>query len=103
METIDGMWIMKGCRRTDRDCLHSPEELLELILKGQGLEITDKVDAAFECNCSQERVSRVLYSIGKEELDSMIDDGEPIEVKCHFCNEAYQFSLDELKAIRAEI
>lgn len=82
---------------------HTPESMLELILEGQGLEITDKVDAAFACNCSQERVSRVLYSIGKEELDSMIDDGEPIEVKCHFCNEAYQFSLDELKEIREQI
>ena len=33
METIDGAWIMKGCRRTDKDCLHSPEDLLELVLK----------------------------------------------------------------------
>lgn len=82
---------------------HTPESMLELVLNGFDLEITDCSDAMFSCNCSQERVSRVLYSIGKEELDSMIEDGEPIEVKCHFCNEAYQFSLDELKTIRAAL
>ena len=27
----------------------------------------------------------------------MIDDGEPIEVNCHFCNSHYKFSIDELK------
>ena len=31
MDTIDGVWIMKGCRRTDKDCLHSPEDLLDLV------------------------------------------------------------------------
>ena len=31
MDTIDGEWIMKGCRRSDRDCLHSPEDLLALV------------------------------------------------------------------------
>ncbi len=82
---------------------HTPETMLELILDGMGLEITDRSDAAFYCNCSQDRVSRVLYSIGKEELDAMISDGEPIEVKCHFCNEAYRFSVDELKEIREQI
>lgn len=31
MDTIDGVWIMKGCRRTDKGCLHSPEDLLDLV------------------------------------------------------------------------
>ena len=79
---------------------HTPESMLEHILGDLGLEINDHTDVAFSCNCSTERVSRVLYSIGKEELDAMIADGEPIEVKCHFCNEAYHFSVDELRAIR---
>lgn len=80
---------------------HTPESLLELILGDLDLELTDRTDASFVCNCSQERVSRVLYSIGKEELDAMIADGDPIEVKCHFCNEAYTFSVEELTETRA--
>lgn len=81
---------------------HTPETLLELILGDLDLEITDRTDAAFTCNCSKERVSRVLYSIGKEELTSMIAENEPVEVKCHFCNEAYTFSVEELKRMITE-
>ena len=45
-------------------------------------------------------MAKALYSIGKKEMDEMIADGEPIEVKCHFCNRAYQFSVEDLKQIR---
>ena len=38
-----------------------------------------------------------VISVGKEELQKMIDEGEPIEVNCHFCNSHYKFSVDELK------
>ena len=33
MDTINGEWIMNGCRRTDPDCLHSPADLLNLVRK----------------------------------------------------------------------
>jgi molecular chaperone Hsp33 len=78
---------------------HTPESLLEHILGDFGVEITEKIPAAFSCNCSKERVHKAIVSIGKKDLQEMIDDGEPIEVKCHFCNTAYTFSIDELKEI----
>lgn len=78
---------------------HTPESLLEYILGDFGVEIIEKIPAAFSCNCSKERVKKVIVSIGKKDLQEMIDDGEPIEVKCDFCNTAYTFSIDELKEI----
>lgn len=78
---------------------HTPESLLEYILGDFDLEISEKTDAAFSCNCSKERVKKAIISIGKKDLQEMIDDGEPIEVKCHFCNTAYTFSIEELKEI----
>ena len=78
---------------------YTPESLLEYILGDFGVEITEKIPAAFSCNCSKERVRKVIVSIGKKDLQEMIDDGEPIEVKCDFCNTAYTFSIDELKEI----
>lgn len=78
---------------------HTPESLLEYILGDFGVEITERIPAAFSCNCSKERVKKVIVSIGKKDLQEMIDDGEPIEVKCDFCNTAYTFSIDELKEI----
>ena len=78
----------------------TPEEILEHILGDMGLEILDKTPAEFYCNCSKERVAMAIMSVGKDEIDQMIEEGNPIEVKCHFCNTAYNFSIDDLKHLR---
>lgn len=76
-----------------------PEGIINLILGGLDPEILDKMPVRFHCNCSKERVSKALIAIGKKELDNIIADNEPIEVKCHFCNKAYNFTVDELKKL----
>jgi molecular chaperone Hsp33 len=78
----------------------TPEGILEEILGDFGLEITDTIPAAFVCDCSKEKVSRALSTISKKDMDSIINDGESIEVKCQFCNKAYRFEIDELKELR---
>ena len=78
----------------------TPEGILEEILGDFGLEITDKIPAAFVCDCSKERVSRALSTLSKKDIDDIINDGESIEVKCQFCNKAYEFTVDELKEMR---
>ena len=60
----------------------------------------DKIPTAFVCDCSKEKVSRALATISKKDMDSIINDGESIEVKCQFCNKAYRFEIDELKELR---
>ena len=77
----------------------TPEEILEHIFEGMELQILDKIPTEFYCNCSKDRVSAAVISVGKQELQKMIDDGEPIEVNCHFCNTAYKFSVEELKGL----
>ena len=79
---------------------NSPEQILGILLEGMDMEILSDMPVEFYCNCSRERVAKALYSIGKKEMDEMIRDGEPIEVKCHFCNTAYQFSVEDLIQIR---
>ena len=76
-----------------------PEGIINLILGGLDPEILDKMPVRFYCNCSKERVSKALIAIGRKELDNIIADNEPIEVKCHFCNKAYNFTVDELKKL----
>ena len=78
---------------------HTPEEMLNHVLEGLGVEITDTLPAKFDCNCSKERIEKAIISVGKKEIQEMIDDGKDIEVKCHFCNTAYTFSVDELKEL----
>lgn len=75
----------------------TPEMILERLLADMELEINDRIPVGFACNCSRERVSRALISIGEKELKSMIADGKPVELVCHFCSSKYQFSVEELK------
>lgn len=78
---------------------YTPEQLLEKLLGNAGLEITDTIPAQFYCNCSKERVEKAVISIGRKDIQEMIDDGEDIEVKCHFCNSAYHYTIEDLKRI----
>ncbi len=74
----------------------TPEKILEYILGGMELEIFDTIPTQFYCNCSKERVSKAVMSIGVKDLKEMVDDNKPIEVNCHFCNSHYTFSPQEL-------
>lgn len=78
----------------------SPEQMLGRILEGFEVEITDRSDCSFVCNCSRQRVEKALISIGRRELDDMIRDNKPIEVKCDFCGKKYTFATEELKRLR---
>ena len=78
---------------------HTPESLLEKVLDGFDMEINEKIPTEFYCNCSRERVEKALISIGRKELNEMIQEGKPIEMNCHFCNHNYEFTVEELKEI----
>lgn len=76
---------------------YTPEQMLEELLGEFGLDILDKIPTQFYCNCSKERMSRALISIGRKELSSLIEEGRTIEVNCHFCGSHYNFDVEELK------
>ena len=78
---------------------HTPESLLDKVLEGFDVEINEKIPTMFYCNCSRERVEKALISIGRKELNEMIQEGKPIELNCHFCNHNYEFTVEELKEI----
>lgn len=77
----------------------SPEEILGLLLGDLGLEVNDRMPTQFYCNCNKERVEKALVSIGRKELQSMIAEGKPVNLNCHFCNTDYTFSVEDLKRI----
>ena len=78
---------------------HTPESLLQEVLKGMDIEITDTLPTQFYCDCSKTKIEKAIISIGEKEIKEIIDEGKDIEVKCHFCNTAYSFSVDELSAL----
>ena len=77
----------------------TPEMILEYVLGEFGLEILDKLPTRFFCNCSKERIHKALISIGRKDLQSMIDEGETIEVNCQFCNHHYPVTVEEMKEL----
>ena len=81
----------------------TPEDMMRDILGeevfGQDIIIEDTRDTQYKCNCSRERVTKALISIGKKELKSMIDDGEPVNLHCDFCNSDYEFTIPEIQEI----
>ena len=77
----------------------SPEDMLSLLLEGMEMEITDTLPVRFFCGCSKQRVEKAIISIGRKEIQEMIDEGKDIEVSCHFCNTFYNFTVEELKAL----
>lgn len=78
---------------------NTPEMILQHILEEFGLETMEEVPARFYCNCDKTRVEKALVSIGRKELQEMIDDGKSIEVNCHFCNKNYEFTVEDLKEL----
>lgn len=78
---------------------YTPEKILETVLEGMDIEFADTIPANFYCNCSKERVEKALISIGRKDIQEMIDDGQAVEMHCHFCNTNYSFSVEELKEI----
>lgn len=78
----------------------TPEDILNIILGDMDLKIMEKLPTQFKCNCDKKRVEKVIISLGKQELDNIIADNEPIEVKCQFCNKAYEFDTEELKILK---
>ena len=82
---------------------NTPEQILEAILGDMDLEITDTVPVQFYCNCSKERVEKVLLSLGKKELQDLINEGQDVELNCHFCNTNYVFTVEELRKLCGRI
>ncbi len=81
----------------------TPVDILERVLEGLDFEPLEVSPCSFACNCSHERTERMLISLGKDELQKLIDEGEPVEVACNFCAKKYTFSLDELRGLLAEM
>lgn len=76
------------------------ETLVLKLLEGLDPNILDESQVEYRCDCSEERVSRALISLGNEELEDMISEGKDTEVQCHFCNKVYRFTPDDLRDLK---
>lgn len=77
----------------------TPEQMLEKVLAGFDLVVTQKDPVRFYCNCGKEKYERALVLLGRDEVQKIVEDGEPVEIRCQFCGKKYRFSQEELKAV----
>ncbi|TCP66226.1 Hsp33 family molecular chaperone HslO [Baia soyae] len=80
----------------------TPEDMIYRLL-GDDAEILERKSVKFQCACSLEKTQSMLASLGKKDLQDIIEQDEKAEVVCHFCNSKYQFSKEELLEILGEI
>ena len=78
--------------------LEAARSFIETLIKDMDLEIMDRIPTEFYCNCSKERVERALVSLGERDLTELIEEDEPAEVKCHFCNKTYNVTEERLRS-----
>lgn len=75
------------------------EEIIEYIFDGMDLKILEEMEPEFRCNCSRERVERALISIGEKDLREIAEEGKDEELKCHFCNQSYVFTKEDIEKL----
>lgn len=80
----------------------TPEEILTELLGEGNVNILENINVEFSCQCSRERISNALISLGQEEIRDIIETDGQAEAQCHFCNETYQFSKEDLEELEQE-
>lgn len=80
---------------------NSPEQMLERLFGEEEVTIHARLPVRFQCKCSKERVERSILGLGSEEIQNMIDEDHSAEATCHFCNEVYHLTEEELETLKA--
>lgn len=81
----------------------TPEGILSEVLGSENVEILDRMDVSFECNCSKDRFGNAIIGLGEQEIREMIDEDGKAEAHCHFCMETYVYPKEELEGFIDEI
>lgn len=77
----------------------SPEKIIGTILKDFEIEVLERKDVSFQCDCSRGKIEKAIISLGREEIKNIIEEDKKAELVCHFCNEKYAFNEEELNNI----
>ena len=102
VSAVEGGVARLGAVSARLDSGMDPLGLLREVLGEFELEVLETIPVEYRCYCTRERVSRALISLGKEELDSLIEEQKGAELTCQFCDKAYRFSAEELILLRNE-
>lgn len=80
----------------------SPIEMLRTALGEMELLVLDEKEPSFACPCSHERALQIISALGREEVEDMLEKDNGAQLTCHFCNESYNISGEELSRLLEE-
>jgi molecular chaperone Hsp33 len=80
----------------------TPEEILIELFGDEHVNVLERMEVKFQCICSKERFSTAIISLGTGEIEQMIVEDGQAEAHCHFCNEKYLFTKEELEVLKSE-
>lgn len=81
----------------------SLNDIVDLLFVDLSKEETSEKEVVFRCDCSKKKTGDILASLGQQQLQSLLDEGKPVELSCGWCGKKYVFSLDEIKKIKDEL
>lgn len=77
----------------------SPEDILRRVMADFELEFLETTPVEYRCYCSRERVTATLITIGKKDLQELVEENKPIRIECQFCDTVYEFSPQEIRTL----
>jgi len=66
-------------------------DLLRRLYHEEDIRLFARQPLSFRCSCSRERVEAVLRMLGREEVESILEERGDVEVDCEFCGAHYAF------------
>lgn len=78
----------------------TPEQIVATVLAGIDYQILERKDLHFACRCSREKALGALALLEEDELAVMMKEDQGAEMTCHFCNEVYRFTEEEIRSVQ---
>lgn len=92
---IDDAWLrvqmVADTLKTEELRNLSDREILRRLFNEDDVRLFESQPVFFRCTCSADRVSGMLQALGRDEVHAILAEEGVVEVRCDFCNRAYQF------------
>ena len=81
----------------------TPEDMLGQVLGDLGVMFMETTEVCYKCYCSRDRVTSALISLGKKELQEIMDEAKAFPVSCQFCDTVYEFTPEDIAGLIAKL
>ena len=81
----------------------TPEDILGQVVGDLGVVFMETTEVGYKCYCSRDRVTSALISLGRQELETIKEEGKSFPVECQFCDTVYEFTPEDIEELLNKI